>query len=66
MYLGHLIFLTGLAILFWSLFGLILLAVRCAWFHRRVLHDEDRLRARFGDEYADYQSRVRRWIPGLI
>src|SRR5262245_13777493 len=43
MYLGHLIFLLGLAITFWSWFGLILLAIRAVWFHRRVLHDEARL-----------------------
>ena len=56
MYLGHLIFLFGLAILFWSIFGLTLFAVRCVWFHRRVLHDEERLRAQFGFEYASYRA----------
>ena len=43
MYLGHLIFLIGLAITFWSWFALILLAARAVWFHCRVLHDEERL-----------------------
>ena len=32
MYLGHLIFLTGLAITFWSWFALILLAARASGF----------------------------------
>src|SRR5918992_999404 len=40
MYLGHLIFLTGLAITCWSWFALILFAARAVWFHNRVLHDE--------------------------
>ena len=65
MYLGHLIFLTGLAITFWSWFALIVLAVRAVWFHSRVLHDEARLEEIFGDEYTAYRSRVKRWIPGI-
>ena len=66
MYLGHLIFLLGLAVIFWSWFALALLAARAIWFHRRVLHDEARLARRFGAEYDDYRSRVRRWLPGLF
>jgi protein-S-isoprenylcysteine O-methyltransferase Ste14 len=66
MYLGHLIFLTGLAVTFWSWFAVLILVGRGIWFHRRVLHDEQRLLALFGQEYADYCRRVKRWIPGLI
>src|SRR5215471_10215175 len=66
MYLGHLIFMMGLALTFWSWFALALLTVRAAWFHRRVLHDEQRLNARFGADYAEYRSRVSRWIPGIL
>jgi protein-S-isoprenylcysteine O-methyltransferase Ste14 len=66
MYLGHLIFLTGLALTFWSWFALILLVARAIWFHRRVLHDEERLEKLFGAEYTDYRGRVKRWIPGVI
>ena len=66
MYLGHLIFLTGLAIALWSWFALIVLAARAAWFHTRVLHDEARLQASFGAEYDGYRARVKRWIPGLF
>jgi protein-S-isoprenylcysteine O-methyltransferase Ste14 len=65
MYLGHLIFLTGLAITFWSWFALIVLAIRAVWFHRRVLHDEARLERIFGADYLSYRARVKRWIPGL-
>jgi protein-S-isoprenylcysteine O-methyltransferase Ste14 len=66
MYLGHIIFLVGLAITFWSWFALILLAARAVWFHCRVLHDEKRLQAAFGADYDGYRARVKRWIPYLL
>jgi protein-S-isoprenylcysteine O-methyltransferase Ste14 len=66
MYLGHLVFMLGLAVTFWSWFALALLVARAAWFHRRVLHDEQRLAAQFGDSYAAYRARVSRWIPGVF
>jgi protein-S-isoprenylcysteine O-methyltransferase Ste14 len=66
MYLGHLIFMLGLAVTFWSWFALILFAVNAIWFHRRVLDDEARLLKLFGTPYADYQARVKRWIPGVF
>jgi protein-S-isoprenylcysteine O-methyltransferase Ste14 len=66
MYLGHLIFMLGLAVTFWSWFALILLVARAVWFHSRVLWDEARLEQAFGAEYLDYKSRVKRWIPYLV
>jgi protein-S-isoprenylcysteine O-methyltransferase Ste14 len=63
MYLGHLIFMVGLAITFWSAFAAILLAARAVWFHCRVLSDEKRLQAEFGAAYDAYRARVSRWIP---
>jgi protein-S-isoprenylcysteine O-methyltransferase Ste14 len=66
MYLGHLIFMLGLAITFWSWLALILLVARAVWFHGRVLRDEKRLEARFGSDYAAYRQRVKRWIPGIL
>jgi protein-S-isoprenylcysteine O-methyltransferase Ste14 len=66
MYLGHLIFLLGVALTLWSWFALIVLAARACWFHRRVLRDEERLEKIFGAEYAAYRARVKRWIPGII
>lgn len=66
MYLGHLIFMLGLALTFWSWFGLMLFGLRAAWFQRRVTGDEARLEATFGDEYKAYRARVKRWVPGLI
>jgi len=66
MYLGHLIFMLGLAVTFVSWFALILFAARALWFHRRVLEDEARLQEMFGASYLDYQQRVKCWIPGLL
>ena len=65
MYLGHLIFMLGLAVTFHSYVALGLLVVRAIWFHRRVLADEVRLTARFGIAYIDYSKRVKRWLPGI-
>ena len=66
MYLGHLIFLLGLSIALWSWFGLLILAGRAIWFHRRVLQDEARLEELFGPDYVAYKSSVKRWIPGMF
>jgi len=66
MYLGHVIFMMGLAVTLWSWFALVLLVARAVWFHRRVLHDEQRLEARFGAEYVAYKKHVKRWIPGIL
>jgi protein-S-isoprenylcysteine O-methyltransferase Ste14 len=66
MYLGHLIFLIGLALTFWSWLALILFTANAIWFHSRVLDDEARLRAQFGAQYSDYEARVKRWIPGVL
>ena len=66
MYLGHLIFMIGLSLTFWSWFALISLADRTVWFHRRVLLDEQRLEARFWANYAAYRRQVKRWIPGMV
>jgi protein-S-isoprenylcysteine O-methyltransferase Ste14 len=66
MYLGHLIFILGLALTFWSWFALVLFALRAAWFQHRVKGDEARLAATFGAEYEAYRARVKRWVPGII
>jgi protein-S-isoprenylcysteine O-methyltransferase Ste14 len=66
MYLGHIIFMLGLALTLRSLVALAILVLRAIWFHRRVLADEARLTARFGAEYTDYTRRVKRWVPGVL
>jgi len=66
MYLGHLIFMIGLALTFWSWFAMILLIARATWFHCRVLSDEAQLREKFGADYDAYRARVKRWIPYVL
>lgn len=66
MYLGHLIFMAGLAITLSSWFALALLIFHAGWFHYRVLSDEQRLEAHFGEPYRAYKMRVKRWIPGVL
>jgi len=66
MYLGHLIFMLGLAIGFSSWLAVALFLFHLVWFHQRVLKDEARLESRFGESYRAYKARVKRWIPGII
>ena len=66
MYLGHLIFLAGLAFALDSWLAAAVFVFHAAWFHRRVRDDETRLTALFGDRYREYLARVKRWIPGLL
>lgn len=66
MYLGHLIFMLGLALAFWSWFALILFALRAVWFQYRVMGDEARLAEKFGADYLAYCKQVKRWIPGVF
>ena len=66
MYLGHLIFMAGLAITFSSWLALALLVFHAGWFHLRVLDDEKRLEVQFGASYLAYKSQVKRWIPGVL
>ena len=66
MYLGHIIFLTGLTLTLQSwLAGIITIAV-ALWFHARVLGDERHLVERLGQPYVAYLSSVKRWVPGLF
>jgi protein-S-isoprenylcysteine O-methyltransferase Ste14 len=66
MYLGHLIFMLGLALTFWSAFAALLFVARAIWFHLRVRTDEARLQKLFGAEYVAYCAQVKRWIPGVL
>jgi len=62
MYLGHLIFLLGLALSTGSRLAWLLLLANVPWFQKRVRYDEARLLAKFGPEYEAYRRRVRRWL----
>ena len=65
-YLGHIIFMLGLALTLQSLSGAILAVVIGVTFHRRILKDEKRLASLFVQQYSDYKSHVKRWIPGIL
>lgn len=62
MYLGHIIFLAGLALTLRSWLGAAIALVTAVWMHFRVRRDEARLRAHVGAPYEDYCARVGRWI----
>lgn len=64
MYLGHLTFLTGLAMATRSPLAAVAAAAHAPWFAARVRRDERRLRRKFGATYDGYCTRVPRWIPG--
>jgi protein-S-isoprenylcysteine O-methyltransferase Ste14 len=66
MYLGHIIYMIGVAVLFQSWFGGVIAASRAVWFHFRVLRDERGLAERFGEPYLTYTKRVKRWLPNVF
>src|SRR5581483_9122355 len=66
MYLGHVIYMIGVAFTFESWFAAVIAIARTVWFHFRVRRDERGLAARFGEPYIAYTRRVRRWLPGLF
>jgi protein-S-isoprenylcysteine O-methyltransferase Ste14 len=65
MYLGHLLFMTGAALVTRSPLAIGALALAGPWFGGRVAKDEARLTAAFGTEYEAYRQRVPRWLPGV-
>jgi len=66
MYLGHIVFLLGLALSLRSVLAALIALATAVWFQFRVQRDERRLGERFGQPYLDYAARVKRWIPGLF
>jgi protein-S-isoprenylcysteine O-methyltransferase Ste14 len=63
MYLGMALFYAGLALVFSSLGAFILLPLVLFIIQTQVIAREERyLEAKFGDEYRNYKTRVRRWI----
>lgn len=65
MYLGHMIFLLGVALALGSWIAAVVFALHVVWFDRRAREDERHLSERFGEPYRDYCRRVKRWIPGV-
>jgi protein-S-isoprenylcysteine O-methyltransferase Ste14 len=65
MYLGHLIFLSGLTLATRSPLSLAITSGLVHWYDERARTDEVRLSRLFGTRYDDYAARVPRWLPGL-
>lgn len=65
MYLGHLIYLTGLALTFQSWLAAVITLAVAIWFHMRVIGDEKKLSEHLGKPYIEYTHSVKRWIPRL-
>jgi protein-S-isoprenylcysteine O-methyltransferase Ste14 len=65
MYLGHLVFLAGLALVTHSPLAVGAAVAHAPWFAARVHRDELRLQERFGGPYDEYCSLVPRWLPRL-
>lgn len=63
MYLGHQIFLAGLALATRSPLALLLFAGHIPWFNVRAREDEQALQDRFGSDYEEYRRAVARWLP---
>lgn len=62
-YLGWLLFLSGLGIANLSVVAISLSAVMVTVLHRAVITQEEAyLETRFGEEYRRYKQRVRRWL----
>ena len=65
MYLGHIIFLGGLALVLGSWIAAALWLAHLPWYEARAREDERHLGELFGEPYRDYCRRVKRWIPGV-
>lgn len=63
MYLGHMIFVGGLAVTLRSWLTLGILVALIVWYELRVREDEVRLAQLFGQGYTDYVKRTSRWLP---
>lgn len=66
MYLGHIIFLTGLTLTLRSWLAALITIAVAIWFHFRVLADERNLAVTLGPPYIAYMRSVKRWLPGLF
>lgn len=65
MYLGHLLFMSGLVLATRSPLAVALALRQLDRFTDRVQRDEERLGRLFGEEYVAYRERVPRWLPSL-
>jgi hypothetical protein len=65
MYLGHVVFLTGLSLATRSRLVALITVLLLPWFDARAREDEKRLVEIFGTDYESYRDSVPRWL-GLV
>ncbi len=63
MYLGTVLFYFGLAVLTLSLLSLAFCLLIFLLYNRLADYEERLLDERFGDEYTEYRTKVRKWVP---
>ncbi len=62
-YLGFVMMVIGVPLYLNNYWGIVLAAILVILFNALVIcHEEAYLEKKFGDEYAGYRSRVRRWL----
>jgi protein-S-isoprenylcysteine O-methyltransferase Ste14 len=62
-YFGFLCLVIGLPLIFGIPWGLVVAPVQVYFFNRSIItREETYLAGKFGQEYLDYKSRVRRWV----
>ncbi len=62
MYLGHIVWMTGLVLVTRSPLAILVAAIRIPWYDARAAEEEERLEKKFGAGYAAYRDRVPRWV----
>jgi len=62
MFLGHLVYLVGLAKFTSSPFAAAAVVLNFPWYERRTQLDEANLEQMFGEDYREYMARVPRWL----
>ena len=65
MYMGHAIFIAGLALATRSPFAVLICLYHGWYLKQRALQDEKLLSERFGEEYSEYRGRTHLWLPSL-
>ncbi len=65
MYLGALLFYLGITVLMFSLPLLLIFIPIFIFYNFIARHEEKLLLNQFGDDYAQYMKRVKRWIPKI-
>ena len=61
-YVGWFMFLLGFALNDWSLWCLVVLLIVALYLHLLILVEEEHLRRRFGEQYAEYCQSVPRYL----